>query len=314
MVKSTATIHHREVEKSHVLNNQARGTSTGLVRGLGDLRHDDERDTRLLGFVLSLVARTTFIGANAFVAGGERTDERDCTGEEERILTGDNDMGELEGDGAFCGVGMGAAMGIGGGDGFCFNGASDIDRERRERKEQVTNSGRIVSSGAVLCGGCSSSSSSRSISWPFMYITFRRRIGFAEASRLGALLELDARGESRNRGDGGGSPGDATASSLEPFRAEDGWKNGAWPVWAVGGGDGGVSSNGRKANFLALLLLGGGLDGGKYEFRCSDGCCGVYAGDAGGGGGELVGSRGKRPIGTFDKNWDAGLPVYISGN
>jgi len=87
MIKSTATIHNRQVKKkNHVLNNtehQARGTSTGLVRGLGDLRHDDERDTRLLGFVLSLVARTTFIGANAFVAGGERTDERDCTGEEE---------------------------------------------------------------------------------------------------------------------------------------------------------------------------------------------------------------------------------------
>jgi hypothetical protein len=234
-------------------------------------------------------------------------------------------MGELEGDGAFCGVGMGATMGIGG-DGFCFNGASDIDRERRERKEQVTSSGRIVSSAGVVCG-CSSSSS-RSISWPFMYMTFRRRIGFAEPSRFGALLELEARGESRNSGDGGGSPGEATASSLEAFRAEDGllrfedgtWKNGAWPMLAVGGGvggecDGGVSSNGKKANFFALLL-GGGLDWGKYEVRSSDGCCRVYAGDAGGGGGggELVGSRGKRPIGTFDKNWDAGLPVYISGN
>lgn len=83
-MKSTATIHNRKVKNvmSRETNHQARGTSTGLVRGLGDLRHDDERDTRLLGFVLSLVARTTFIGANAFVAGGERTDGRDCTGEE----------------------------------------------------------------------------------------------------------------------------------------------------------------------------------------------------------------------------------------
>ncbi len=96
-----------------------------------------------------------------FVASGERTDERDCTGEEEWILMGDSDMGKLEVEGAFCGVGMGATMGIGG-DGFCFNGASDIDRERRERNEQVTNSGCIVSSAGVVCG-CSSSSSSRSI-------------------------------------------------------------------------------------------------------------------------------------------------------
>ncbi|PBK98878.1 hypothetical protein ARMGADRAFT_1007525 [Armillaria gallica] len=149
---------------------------------------------------------------------------------------GDSDMGELKGDGAFCGVGMGATMGIGG-DGFCFNGASDIDRERRERKEQVTNSGRIVSSAGVVCG-CSSSSSSRSISWPFMYMTFQRRIGFAEPSRFGALLGLKARGESRNSGEGGGSPGEATVST---FRTEDGllrfedgtWKNGACPVLVV---------------------------------------------------------------------------------
>ncbi len=82
----------------------------------------------------------------------------------------DSDMGELDGDGGFCGVGMGATMGIGG-DGFCFNGASDIDRERWKRKEQVTNYGRVVSSERVVCG-CSSSSLSRSISWPFMYMTF----------------------------------------------------------------------------------------------------------------------------------------------
>lgn len=92
------------------------------------------------------------IGANEFVvAGGERTDERDCTGEEERILTGDNvDMGALEegDDATLCGVGIGAAMGIGGEGGSfsCFNEPADIDRERRDRKEHETNSGRIVSS------------------------------------------------------------------------------------------------------------------------------------------------------------------------
>ena len=163
---------------------------------------------------------------------------------------GDSDMGELEGDGAFCGVGMGATMSIGG-DGFCFNGASDTDRERRERKEQVANSEWIVSSAGVVCG-CSSSSSSRSISRPFMYMTFRRRIGFAEPSRFGALLELEARGESRNSRGGGGSLGEATASSSKAFRPKDellGFEDGTCQSSVGVGGEreGGVPRNGRKA-------------------------------------------------------------------
>ncbi len=76
-----------------------------------------------------------------------------------------------------------------------------------------------------------------------------------------SFLELKVQGESRISRGGGGSPGEATASSLKAFQPKDellGFKDGTWKNGAclvlvmahVGVGDrcgGGVFGNGRKA-------------------------------------------------------------------